>query len=216
MKNKVILMIMIVASLVIMPTQIFAADGKYISQNLDEVLTLENIDHDFSNYKETDDQITIYFFRGSGCSFCAGFLQFLNSIIGEYGKYFKVEAYEIWQNRNNAKLMEEVADFLGETADGVPFVIIGDRVFSGYMSEYDDLVKQQIKALYDSDDRYDVMEEMEKAKKEEAKYNVSGYAIIGWNALFVAAGTAVVILYNMKKYQQINSRLSRLEKKKSR
>lgn len=67
MKNKVILMIMIVASLVIMPTQIFAADGKYISQNLDEVLTLENIDHDFSNYKETDDQITIYFFRGSGC-----------------------------------------------------------------------------------------------------------------------------------------------------
>lgn len=214
MKNKIIVIMLILTCAIIMPFQIFAAEKNYVTQNLDEVLTAENIEHDFSNYRETDDQITIYFFRGSGCSFCAGFLRFLNSIVGEYGKYFKVEAYEIWQNRNNAKLMEEVADFLGENANGVPFVIIGDQVFSGYMTEYDDLVKQQIKALYDSDDRYDVMEEMAKAKKEEEKYNISGYAVIVWNALFVASGTAVILLYNMKKYQEINSRLSKLERKK--
>lgn len=199
MKNlKKIFLAFVLCLMAVLPFKAMAAT-EYETMNLDEALTQEKIDHDFKNYKETDDQITIYLFRGYGCGYCRNFLTFLNSIVDEYGKYFKVVSYETWYNEDNYNLMMDVSTFLGQPAKGVPYVIIGNQVFPGYASSYDDKLKDAIKKLYDTkkEDRYDVMKEYEKAKKEEKKdektNNSSSLEINPWIAIGINCALALAV-----------------------
>lgn len=167
----------------------------YESTNLKETLDLEEIDYEFKSYKETDDQVTIYMFRGSGCGFCQSFLNYLNSITDEYGKYFKLVAYEVWENSNNADLLDEVAEFLDEDAAGVPYIVIGDKVFPGYIEDWNQDIIDAIMAQYESDEKYDVMQEMAIAKENAAKEakGTSSSTIIWWNAGIVLIATLIII-----------------------
>ena len=141
------------------------AETEYKVMNFDEVLTEEGIEHDFSNYSESDDKITIYFFRGKGCKFCRAFLSYLNDIVPEYGKYFNVVAYDVWNDRNSDKLLDEVSEFLNQPSEGIPYAIIGDTVFNGYSTDYDEAIKEAIKKEYNKKKRYDVLFEMKEAKE---------------------------------------------------
>jgi len=80
------LIIILITLCMIIPTSVFAEEYKF--SNLKETLAEENITADLSDYKETEDQAIIYMFRGKGCSYCRSFLNFLNSIVKEYGTYF--------------------------------------------------------------------------------------------------------------------------------
>lgn len=186
--------------------------------NLDEALTQEKIDHDFSNYKETDDQVVIYLFRGNGCKFCRAFLTFLNSIVEEYGQYFKVVSYEVWNNRDNSALLDEVATFLGYDPNdehfGIPFIVIGDKVFDGYISSDDEdiintIVSEYAKAV---DDRYDVFEEMGKAPEEKKSTSSNTGLIIGCVFAFLVISTVTLIVINYNYFKKINERLNSIEK----
>jgi len=68
--------------------------SSYKTMNLDEALTQEKISHDFSKYKETDDQVVIYLFRGNGCGFCRNFLTFLNNLSIEYHRFVAIKIEE--------------------------------------------------------------------------------------------------------------------------
>ena len=114
---------------------------------------------------DSNDKINIYLFRGYGCGYCHRFLEFLNSIDNEYGKYYNLVSYEVWYDENNYNLMMNISNFLNNPAGGVPYIIIGDQVFGGYASSYDDKIKDAIKKLYDTkkEDRYDVFKEYQKS-----------------------------------------------------
>ena len=176
---------------------------KYNTLNFKEILAQENIKEEYPEYTETDDQITIYLFRGHGCGFCQRFLNFLNSITKEYGKYFKVVGFEVWNDASNAELLGKVADFLGEDAGGVPYIVIGDQVFPGYADTYNDRIKSAITSLYEAEEKYDVFEEYNKAIKE-AKYEEYKKSVrpVIFNAIFVCIGVAVVCFY-VKKQNEI-------------
>lgn len=186
--------------LLMVPMGVFALDKKYNTLNLDEALTQEEIEHDFSNYKETDDQVIIYLFRGNGCGYCRNFLTFLNSIIDEYGKYFRVVSFEVWSDSSNSALMKEVSNFMEANASGVPFIIIGDQFFPGYNDTYADAVKEAIKTEYDKKDRYDVFDEMDKAAK---KGEINYFLIIFCNLLFVISATAIVLAFVNSKHNEL-------------
>lgn len=199
--KKIVLTIALLLTVIVPFFGASAETKKYQTMNLDEVLTQEEIEHDFSKYKESDKQITIYLFRGYGCGYCHRFLEFLNSIIDDYGKYFKVVSYETWYDRDNYNLMTEVSNFLGQPAGGVPYIIIGDQVFAGYSNEFDDSIKEAIKKLYNQKDRYDVMVEMEKAKKAAEKANApqnDTWLIIGivGGAVVICSIVTICILMN--------------------
>lgn len=206
MKKKILILIMMI-SVLLVPMTTMAAEKKYTSQNLDEVLTEEKIEHDFSNYKETDDQITIYMFRGRGCTYCAKFLNFLNSIIDDYGKYFKVEAYEVWNDQNNETLLTEVANFLGKNAGGVPFIVIGDQVFGGYDESFNESIKQAIKNLYNSKDRYDVLEEIEKEKRKE-EWERAKLVVVNISAVVIS--TLVILLFVHHENKKLEVKIEKL------
>lgn len=201
--------------LTILPLTISASEKKYETMNLEEVLTSEEIEHDLSNYKETDKQITIYLFRGKGCGYCKSFLNYLNSIVDEYGKYFKLVSYEVWSNAENAELMQEAAEILGDQANGVPYIIIGDKSFLGYSSSYNETIEKAIKDLYESNDRYDILEEIEKENKQEEKANkpTTNVPSIIWNAVFIAIATLVIVLLNNNKTIEVQTKLDEIDAK---
>ena len=189
--------------------------GEYKTMNLTEILTEEGIEVKYKDYKETDDQVTIYLFRGNGCGYCRAFLTFLNDNLEELGKYIKVVGFEVWYDEANSDLLSKVSAFLGTNAGGVPYIIIGDQVFPGYASSYDEGIRAAITSLYDSKDRYDVFEayndEIAKAKRE--KY--MGFVTVGViNALVIVAGVAFTCYYVNKSNKELLAKLQEGNTKK--
>ena len=108
----------------------------------------------------TNEKVTVYFFRGEGCSHCAEAEAWFESIQEEYGSMFKIVDYETWYNQDNAELMQKVAKARGEEAQGVPYIIIGNKSWNGYTESYSEEMIEQIKSEFEKDvkDRYDIME----------------------------------------------------------
>lgn len=202
---KKIINFLVLSLLVLFPLKVLAFTEleDYNTLNLEDTLKEESIDLEFDNYKETDDQIVIYLFRGKGCGFCRAFLTFLNSITEEYGKYFKLVSFETWNDTQNKDLLNETSTFLGESINyAVPYIIIGEKTFNGYTSDWDEDIKDAIMDQYESKDRYDVFEEMKKGDKNtDVIETVIWVSII--NAIFL-----VIILGTMS-YQnnKINTKL---------
>ena len=171
MKKLIIVLVMVLGLALPM-----YAKAEVKSLNLKEALQEEKIELDkaFDDYKENDDQAIVYLFRGNGCGYCRAFLTFLNSIVGDYGKYFKVVSYEVWYNEENAALLDTVSKYLNNPAQGVPYIVIGDKVFAGYAESYNEDIKSAIKTLYDTkkDDRYDVFKEIEENPNKEDRTTI--------------------------------------------
>lgn len=212
MKNLKILLITIITLLVI-PFTLKAESKEYVSMNLKETLAAEEIEEAFTNYKETDDQITIYMFRGQGCGVCQSFLNFLNSITEEYGKYFKLKSYEVWYDEDNLNLMDEISNFKGKVATGVPYIIIGDQVFPGYSSKRNDQIKEAIVKLYNTNkkDRYDVFEAYANKDKVKESAGVSSPSVIIWNLIFILVATTIIIVNQNRKYNKIEEEISMIK-----
>ena len=215
MKKKLIILLLIIA---LLPTKVFAGG--------------------ISDYKETDDQAVIYLFRGDGCGYCRAFLTFLGEIAEEYGKYFKLVSFEVWNDSTNNALMEKVASVTKVEAGGVPYIIIGEKVFGGYATDgsMDNEIKAAIMAQYE-DPSYDVME---KAKVKVSDYKTMGlvetleaedlvpqetsksssgtsstFAIIFWNAFFIIAATVAIILVNNNNTQKVLAAMNKPEVKET-
>lgn len=184
----------------------------YNTKNFEETLKAEDITPSFKDYKESDNQATIYMFRGQGCTVCKSFLTFLNSIADEYGKYFKVVSFEVWNDTANKKLMDEVADFTGVENKGVPYIVIGSQVFDGYYSGYDEDIKSAIKDEYNKTTKYDVLEEMGKEVKESSSASNSGS--IWWSLLFTVVSTGIIMVYVHYENKKILTSVNKISKKK--
>ena len=204
---KKFLLIIMISLLCFIPVSVNAQEKGYSSLNLDEALTEEGIDHDFSNYQENNDQAIIYLFRGKGCGYCKKFLTFLNSIVDDYGKYFKVVSYEVWYDQENASLLTKVSNYLGTSAEGVPYIVIGDKVFPGYASSYDEDIKDAIKKQYDSKNEYDVMKKISVDSNSNSKTEVkntknnsilSVILISIFASIFVIGAIVIIVIFNLK------------------
>ena len=206
------LIIILFALIILFPVKVFAKT--YNTLDLEATLADEGIERGYKEYKPKSDAITIYLFRGKGCSHCHEFLTFLNSIVDEYGQYFKLESYEVWNDVENGTLMTEVSDYLDANATGVPFIIIGAEFFSGYAKQYDEAIKSTIKALYDTkkSDRYDVMEEMQKYPKKEAESTgtivFNKYAV--WLFIFLFISTTIIVSHINLKFKELNQKVDTL------
>ena len=174
--------------------------SKYKHLNFKEVLEAEEFELENKDYTENDNQAVIYLFRGQGCGYCRKFISFLNSISEEYGKYFKVVSFEVWYDADNSELMGKISPITGVEARGVPYIIIGNRVFDGYAESYDDEIKAQIMKQY-NDSSYDVFDEL--AKSESSFKGFSNTAVILINFVIVAGGVALVYYKTNKDKKEI-------------
>ncbi|MFA5075936.1 MAG: hypothetical protein WC480_00790 [Patescibacteria group bacterium] len=84
---------------------------------------------------ETPKPVDIYFFYGDGCPHCATEEQFLDQLKKDFGDRIFIHYYEVWHDRDNAKLLAEVAKLHPIAVAGVPITLIGDQHIIGYQDD---------------------------------------------------------------------------------
>lgn len=226
----------ILFAIVLIPFNVFADDkgvdiSKYNTETLSEALKSEEITADLSNYTSDNNPINIYFFRGSGCSHCYEFLEYVSSdLIKEYGDKINFVILETWNDSNNAELFTNIAHFLGKEGGGVPFIVIGDQAFEGYASSMDSEITSAIDDLYNSNNRYDVMNEYDGTNNYTASNDsneesttgnnttsngLSNSDTAGWTIIISIIIGLGIIVYVNKKINKLQNEINNLKSKKS-
>ena len=185
-------LVVLLAIFLIMPFAVFAEEE---ASNNDENTTEEASSNDNSDSKK----VNVYFFRGEGCSHCAEAEEWFDSIKEEYSEYYNLIDYEVWYNTDNSDLMKKVADARGEEAEGVPYIIIGDKSWNGFDSSYEEDMINQIKSVYAQDvkDRYDIMTLLTDSKTSKKDSNASDILVL--LAIIVVAGGIGFVIYKARK-----------------
>ena len=109
--------------------------------------------------EDVDSRAVVYFFHGDGCPHCEEATEWFNSIKKEYGSKFKLVKYEVWNNEDNANMMQQVATFRQDDASGVPYIICGDQSWIGFdvdsmgpeiKAKIDEVSAQPVEERYDA------------------------------------------------------------------
>jgi len=142
--------ILIFVIIIVIGTIVYIAN-EYYQDYLDEQsntiilrnATVEDIDLESK-------KLNIYVFWGNGCPHCEELFQFLENIRNKYGKYYNVYGFEVWDNEENGKIMDQFKEqFKEETGKRqVPYFIIGDKKFLGYQSSMNKEIKDTIRTKY--------------------------------------------------------------------
>jgi len=165
--KKLKLLVLLFAAFLILPFAVYAED------DYEDEGYVEEVSEEVSEESQSDDskEVNVYFFRGEGCSHCAEAEAWFKSIEEEYGSFFKLVDYETWYNEENSKLMQDVAEARGETAEGVPYIIVGNKSWNGFTESYGEEILEQIKTVFAQDvsERYDIMTYLPYIKNGEKK-----------------------------------------------
>jgi thiol-disulfide isomerase/thioredoxin len=78
--------------------------------------------------------VKIHLFWTQGCPHCLLEKKFLAKLEAKYPQV-TLHAYEISSSPENQELLQKVADQLKVTVSGVPFTVIGDQSFTGWLDE---------------------------------------------------------------------------------
>ncbi len=137
---KKFLKVLIVAMVLLMPLTFVSAKKAKTTTTTEEVVA-------------NGTPVKLYVFYGSTCSHCADLHTYLSELTTdkEYNYMFEVVDYEVWSDKTNASLMQDVAKALNTTASGVPFYVVGDYYASGFpnVSSTDEKVQATVKEVTD-------------------------------------------------------------------
>ena len=83
-----------------------------------------------------EDHQTIYIsqFYGSGCPHCEKEKEFLIDLQNDFPN-IEIKYFEIYKNKENAKLLQNIAKKLEVKEYGVPFLLVGDEAVVGYLND---------------------------------------------------------------------------------
>ena len=130
--------------------------------------------------EKKSETVTIYFFHSDTCSHCKAEKKFLESIKKDYPNLV-IRSYEV-SSSTNYDYMKIAKDRMGSTSTGVPFTVIGDEFFNGYMASIGSRMKATLDSYYNDNtevetpaleepkeeiDEESKLEEKEEPKKEE-------------------------------------------------
>ena len=76
----------------------------------------------------------IYIFWGDGCPHCKALAKFISKLPAETKNKVNIYSFEVWSDKDNKTLMKNFGKFLDQDVRGVPFMVIGDKIFDGYSS----------------------------------------------------------------------------------
>lgn len=79
--------------------------------------------------------VNVYFFHGDGCPHCAAEKDYLEKLKNQTDLKFNLREYEIWYDQENTALLSELAENQNWNITGVPFTIIGNETFTGYLDD---------------------------------------------------------------------------------
>ena len=160
------------------------------------------------NAKAESNEVTIYMFRSTQCNHCEDALEYLNENKDSIPEGVKLKTYQVYQNSNNIKLLEQIQkdlNFEEEDIGSIPLFIIGEEYIFGYSgpadikkafnlaeeakndSEYKDIVKETISKLSLKDD-YMMLDEIFSEPSKVATmivFGIFGAIVLGFGAMII-------------------------------
>ena len=115
---------------------------------------------------KAQDKYNLYLFYGDGCPHCKEEEEFFDDYLKNEPDVNLVK-YEVWHSKDNQKLWIKVQDRLNNHSNGVPYLIIGDRVVVGYNVSTSDTIKDYVKKYKSSKKPYDIINVLESKEKEK-------------------------------------------------
>ena len=103
--------------------------SKSTTQSTTEFAFNHESDIDLSSNKPN-----IYIFWGDGCPHCKALAKFISKLPAETKDKVNIYSFEVWSDKNNKTFMKKFGKYLGQDVSGVPFMVIGDKIFDGYSS----------------------------------------------------------------------------------
>ena len=195
MKKYITLLLLIL----LMPSFVLAAS--YESKTLSEALKEEKMDEDLGDYDDNEEKPAIYLFRGDGCPHCTEFLEYASSdLVKEKGNEFRLVTYEVWKNEANAELMQKVSDYFKDEANGVPYIVIGEKTFNGYSKSMNKEIEEAIDKLNEDEEKFDVLTKIDMkktTKKEEKSKKDNTFTIVFM--LFAVVALVVLVVTSFRK-----------------
>lgn len=79
----------------------------------------------------SDKELNIYLFYGDGCPHCAEEEEWFNTYLKK-NKNIKIHKYEVWYDKENQEKYSKVHEILNDTSNGIPYLIIGETVITGF------------------------------------------------------------------------------------
>ena len=138
--------------------------------------------------------IQIYEFYGSTCGYCASLNSYLESIEADYGDYFDLVKYEVWGSEKNNALMNGLAQKMGDSVNGVPYLIIGTKTFNGYSESDNEVILKAILDEYEKDEASrdtTATDYINNFKFEDKEFNG---VVVGIVVAVIAVGVIVIIV----------------------
>lgn len=106
---------------------------------------------------EEREPINVYLFKSSTCPHCAEAMTFFEGLTedSEFNSYFRLVPLETNGStdeiQENIALAKKVCSYFGESFDGVPIIVIGEKHYVGYASSMDEDLKNDIITSYHND-----------------------------------------------------------------
>lgn len=82
----------------------------------------------------SEKELNIYLFYGDGCPHCKDEEKWFETYLKK-NEYIKLHRYEVWNNKDNQEKYSKVHDILNDASSGVPYLIIGETVITGFDEE---------------------------------------------------------------------------------
>lgn len=123
---------------------------------------------------KAENKVNIHLFYGDGCPHCAEEEEFLNEYLKEE-KSAKLIKYEVWYNKDNQKFFVEVQDKLDNHSNGVPYLVIGDKVLVGYIDgTTNESIKKYVEEYKNSDDYVDKVTNIKNGESDKKTKELKG------------------------------------------
>lgn len=83
---------------------------------------------------EAQEKVSLHLFWSDGCPHCQKEKIFLAKLVEKYPQ-LEIKDYEVSSSQTNAALLKKAGDSLGVNVSGVPFTVIGQEYFIGYLND---------------------------------------------------------------------------------
>lgn len=127
---------------------------------------------------EAQEKVSLHLFWSYGCPHCQKEKIFLAKLVEKYPQ-LEIKDYEVSSSQTNVALLKKAGDSLGVNVSGVPFTVIGQEYFVGYLN--DETTGKEIEAAVNyalENDYQDVVGSLFSRNEESDQDKVKGAADI--------------------------------------
>ena len=124
--------------------------------------------------EEKTNTVTIYFFHQETCPHCKKENIFLDELQGKYKDDVIIKRYEVSKSQINSDYLVKAKEKMNVDVSGVPFTVMGDKVYIGYTDTIGSSIEKNLKTYIDALKNGNKKEENQKEEQDDKIIKIFG------------------------------------------